>query len=192
MTRGKRQRHELANIEAFAHLSNDELSELESQLTLVTIKGGETLISAGEPSDAFYLVVSGRFHVVVPGVKEPVAEIGTGKSIGEIGFFSGSARTATVIASRDSLVLRLLREDFDSLCKRSPEIWPKIVAMMARRLVRIATEDTKREKPMPRTIAVCHAGAVPVPDIVVEKLKDVFCENSRCEFLTSSALHKKF
>lgn len=192
MTRSRQQRHELAEIEAFAHLSDAQLSELESQLQLLTVNGGESLISQGEASDALYLVVSGRFHVMMTGCRKPVAEIGPGKSIGEIGFFSGSARTATVTAARDSLVLRLLREDFDALCRHSPEIWPTMVTMLARRLVRITTLEAKVEKTTPRTIAICHAGSESVPETELEALKKVFSEVCECRFLTAPTVRDEF
>ncbi len=192
MTGSIEQRHELAGIEAFAHLTDAQLSELESQLQLLTINGGETLISQGEASDALYLVVSGRFHVNIEGQQNPVVEIGPGKSIGEIGFFSGSARTASVAAARDSLVLRLLREDFDALCRHSPEIWPTMVSMLARRLVRIVTAEAKVDKSAPRTIAICHAGTEPVPKSVLKALKDVFCDACKCRFLTAATVRDEF
>jgi len=192
VTGSKQQRHDLAGIEAFAHLTDAQLSEIETQLQLLTINGGETLVSQGEASDALYLVVSGRFQVTIEGQEDPVVEIGPGKSIGELGFFSESARTATVTAARDSLVLRLLREDFDALCRRSPEIWPTIVSMLARRLVRIATAKPKVEKSTPRTIAICHAGNESIPETVLRTLERVFCEACECRFISAATLRDEF
>jgi len=186
------QRHDLAGIEAFVHLSDAQLSDIESQLQLLTINGGETLISQGKVSDALFLVVSGRFQVTIADQQGPVVEIGPGKSIGEIGFFSGSARTATVTAARDSLVLRLLREDFDALCRRSPEIWPTIVSMLSRRLVLLATAKPKVEKSTPRTIAVCHAGSEPVPETVLKALERVFSEACKCRFVSAATIRDEF
>ncbi len=189
---GSKQRHDLVGIEAFAHLTDEQLSEIESQLQLLTIHGGETLISQGEASDALYLVVSGRFKVTIEGQQDPVVEIGPGKSIGEIGFFSSSERTATVTAARDCLVLRLLREDFDAMCRRSPEIWPAIVSMLARRLVRIATAKPKVDKSTPHTIAICHAGSEPVPESVLKALEGVFSKASECRFITAATIRDEF
>jgi len=185
----KNRRHELAELDLFAHLSDTQLSELESQLKLETVKGGDDLITEGEPSDALYLVVSGRFYVVRGNRKKPVAEMGAGAFIGEIGFFSGSPRTATVCAARDSLVLGLKRKNFDALCKRFPEMWQKISAMLAKRLVRITTVDPYFEKTNPRTIAVCHAGVEPYPEAVLDSLRRAFNESASCRMLTSQTLN---
>ncbi len=185
-------RHELAEIEAFSDLSAEQLAELEAQVDLMTVDGGEVLVREGEPSDALFLVVSGRFLVTVPGQRRPIAEVGTGNSIGEIGFFSGAARTATVTAARDSLVLRLNRKDFDALCEQAPEIWPKIVAMLSRRLVRIATRDPEFKRSRERTIALCHAGDEPIPESFLAELKQAFESTYRCRFLTSETIREEF
>ncbi|MEM8743449.1 MAG: patatin-like phospholipase family protein [Pseudomonadota bacterium] len=170
----------------------EQLSELEARFDLVTVDGGEVLVREGEASDTLFLVVSGRFVVTVAGKSDPIAEVGTGKSIGEIGFFSGFARTATVTAARDSLVLRLRRKDFDALCEHSPEIWPKIVTMLARRLLRIATRDADFKRSPERTIALCHAGVEPIQDSVLAKLKALFEATHRCRFLTSETMREEF
>jgi len=185
-------RHELAEIEAFSHLSAEQLSELGTRVDLVTVDGGEILVREGEPSDTLFLVVSGRFLVTEAGQRRPIAEVGAGKSIGEIGFFSGSARTATVTAARDSLVLRLSRKDFDALCEHSPEIWPKMVAMLSQRLLRIATRDREFKRSRERTIAVCHAGAEPIRESVLAELKQAFQSACRCRFLTSDTMRVEF
>lgn len=184
----KDHRHELAKIDLFANLSEQQLSQLEAKFELLTVKGGKALLREGAPSKALYLVVSGRFHVYEQGFSKPVAEIGTGASIGEIGFFSGSPRTATVSAARDSLVLRLKREDFDALCKRLPELWPDVAAMLARRLLRIKTVDPVFEKSGTHTIAVCHAGPETVPDAMLNDVHQPFRETSSSRVLTAQTL----
>ncbi len=52
---------------------------------------------------------------------EPVAEISAGELIGEIGFFSGQCRTATVVAARDSAVAKLDRAAFDEVVAANPK-----------------------------------------------------------------------
>src|SRR5688572_14868069 len=83
---------------------------------------GEILIRQGEPSDALYFVLSGRFSVHLEGVDQPIAEIAQGQPIGEIGFFAGLPRTATVKALRDSRVLAITRERFGKLSEALPDI----------------------------------------------------------------------
>ena len=127
----------------------------------------------GEDADALYVVVSGRFAVEVEGHTEPVAEISHGSTIGEIAFFAGGPRTATVRAIRDGVVVRLTRADFDAISAHSPAIWTAVTATLAERLAaatrRAARIDrgahTARAQPRPRTITLLGAGGGQIPPI---------------------------
>ena len=57
----------LAAVEALKDLSSGEHDELESRLVPISIARGETLIRQGDVADALYLVVSGRFQVLIEG-----------------------------------------------------------------------------------------------------------------------------
>src|SRR5690242_16928329 len=95
---------------AEAHFS--DLQTLAAGAEERTLRRGEVLVREGDASDALFFVLSGRFTVHVGGADEPIAEVGPGQSIGEIGFFAGMPRTATVKALRDSSVLVITREHF--------------------------------------------------------------------------------
>jgi NTE family protein len=122
---------------------------------------GVPLLIEGEPADALFLVISGRFQVHRAGQSETIAEIGAGQPIGEIAFFKGGARTASVTALRDSLVLKLGRADFDRVAAEIPELWRGIAASLADRLAATTAMRQRATKPRPRTIALIRAGPVP-------------------------------
>ncbi|MBF9061299.1 cyclic nucleotide-binding domain-containing protein, partial [Rhodobacterales bacterium HKCCSP123] len=103
-----------------------------ARLTQLPVRRGEVLVAEGSAADALYLVDTGRFHVSRGGVE--LAEIGAGSVIGEISFFTGKPRTADVIASRDSVVLRIGRDDYDALCADVPDLARSISAELAERL----------------------------------------------------------
>lgn len=134
----------------------------------------------GQDADALYIVVSGRFSVEVSECDDPVAEIGSGATIGEIAFFAGGPRTATCRAVRDSVVLRLTRSDFDVISKAYPDVWPAITASLAERLAAetrksAALKGRRLPRPRPRTITIVPAGPVPVDPAVLQAL----CEGLR-------------
>lgn len=183
---------ELREVEAFSCLSNGQLTELESQFQRISISSGEKLIRQGDPADSLFLVVSGRFRVTVDGNNGTVDEIGAGQPIGEIGFFAGGARTANVVACRDSLVVKLTRENFDQFCRRSPEIWPSIGATLAMRLARTTAGHSAKVKSKPRTIALCQAGRKPIPESMVRSILDAFPAETNCKLLTSTMIREQF
>jgi lysophospholipid hydrolase len=102
----------------FGELEESALRELEAQLESFWIAAGETLFRQGESGDALYLVVSGKFQVLVdkPGEKpRVVAELGCGETIGEMALLEGEPRMGTAMAIRDSEVAKLTKEGFERL-----------------------------------------------------------------------------
>ena len=115
--------HGLDGVEIFHDLEEEERARLAAELETLNLRRGEVLVRQGEVAEALYIVVTGRFSVTIEGRREAVAELGPGQPIGEIAFLAGGARTATVTALRDSLVLRLGRAEFEELSAKSPSIW---------------------------------------------------------------------
>ncbi len=164
----------LDGIEVFSELSKSEREALENRLELVSVARGDFLVRQNQPARAIYFVVTGRFAVLLDGSVEKIAEIGPGQPIGEIAFFSGGDRTASVRAERDSLALRLTREDFDWLAERSPSLWAAVTRTLARRLARTTHAPPKDQFTRPRTICVCRAGQGRLPRAFVNDLRELF------------------
>jgi NTE family protein len=149
------------------------------------LRRGEVLVRQGEPSDVLYIVLSGRFTVQVEGVAEPVAEIGQGQPVGEIGFFAERPRTATVAALRDASVLAFTRERFRQISDASPSIRDAIILWLARRLAENVGPVVRDHIPI-RTVALLSAGGSHVPEAFVETLQQVFGSAGRVAFLTAT------
>src|SRR4051794_15427978 len=115
--------HILPAIDIFSALAPAEKAALASEFEVIPLRRGDVLVRQGEPADALFVVVSGRFAVSIEGRARAVTEIGPDQPVGEIAFFTGGTRTATVTAMRDGLVLRLGRAEFDRLSAKTPSIW---------------------------------------------------------------------
>lgn len=161
----------LSSVATFRDLPPGVLRSLEERLQPLPIRSGACVVRQGEAADALHVVVSGRFAVEIDGHDEPVAEITHGSTIGEIAFFTGGQRTATVRAIRDGVVVRLSREDFNSISAASPAIWAAITATLAERLA-VQTRlhaDLRRDigiastRARPRTLTVIGAGDGHIP-----------------------------
>ena len=173
----------LRAVEVFRDLSADVVATIADAFRLTPVARGELLIRQGDKADAFYLVVSGRVEIYVEGRDDPLGEIGAGSSIGEIAFFSGGVRTASVKAERDSLVLRLDRAEFDRIAAASPAIWRIVTASLARRLTEMTRGHPPRKEMRPRTLAICHAGPMPVPPDFIDDLREAFSAAAHSFFL---------
>src|ERR1700688_1732134 len=96
-------------IAIFGELNDRESAIISERLVALDLKRGQELVRQGDESDAIFVVLFGRFSVYMKSRSEPVSEISAGELIGEIGFFSGHSRNATVMAARDSAVAMLDR-----------------------------------------------------------------------------------
>ncbi|MDP3857188.1 MAG: patatin-like phospholipase family protein [Stagnimonas sp.] len=104
-------RSTLAECVLFAGLSDDALDTLAACAKLRAVRGGETLFSSGETSDALYIVATGRLRAVLPS-GQVAGDIYRLEPIGEIGVLAGEPRGASVHALRDSLLWCFSREAF--------------------------------------------------------------------------------
>lgn len=154
-------------------------AELLARSETLALRRGDVLVRQGEDADALYVVLSGRFAVTKSGRRAPITEIGPGQPIGEIGFLANSPRTATVHAMRDSLVLRLGREEFDDLAARDPSVWRSLAVTLADRVRLTTAAAPPLPDPRPRTIAMVRAGGSPLPAELLHSLVGVFRAHGR-------------
>lgn len=180
----------LSDVAIFGDLLPSERATIESELETIALERGRVLVRQGDVADALFIVLSGRFDVSVAGRNDPIAEVGPGSPVGEIAFLAGGVRTATVTAARDSLVLKLGREQFDRLCARTPAIWRTLTTALARRL---ADQTAGRAVPadaIPRTIAIVPAGPRPVPSRFVSGLEAVLRQSGSVVLVRSDNLRR--
>lgn len=164
----------LGKIEAFAALSNDAREAVAEKFACESVASGAYLFRQGATANTICIVVSGRFGVFVDGCEGQVAEIGPGQPVGEIAFFSGGKRTASVKAQRDSVVMRLSRADFDDLAQRTPSLYPAVVKTLANRLAETTAGRDPEAFVVPKTVAICRAGGGAMPAGFVEGLRAHF------------------
>ena len=88
-------------------------------------RAGEEVIRRGEIDRALYIVLDGSLETRLTerrAGKGPAVPFPAGSVIGEIGFFDGKARTATITAVTDGEMLRLSFESFQALAASEPEL----------------------------------------------------------------------
>jgi NTE family protein len=162
--------------------------EIRAVMLVRRVAGGETLIEQGSPAQAMFIVNFGRFEVN-NFAGQLIAEVGAGQLIGEIGFFTGEPRTASVVATRDSEVLEINRAQFDALAARIPEIQHAVTRALAKRLAHLASIIRDNESgttlSTPRVIAVAAAGSGEISGDFVRRLREALATHRRTCFLTS-------
>lgn len=109
--------------ELFRSLDRLALADLASELTLVRLAPGDSLFRQGDPGDGMYVLVEGSLSVRflhTDGVETVVNELLPLVSVGEIALLTGQPRTATVVATTASELVRLSQAGFARLAQSHP------------------------------------------------------------------------
>ena len=108
------------------------------------LPAGEGLIFEGEVSTDYYVVESGTLSVV-EGTGESslaLAELGEGDVFGELSFFDGEPRSATVRAETDCTILRMSREQLVKIVESDVELGVHaLIALGIRAAARVRTTN---------------------------------------------------
>ncbi len=119
-----------------------ELATLAEMMRTEHLRESEILFEAGEVSGSVYVVASGMLNVVLPGQSRPVRTVERGELLGEYGMFSNMARTATLQAATDVVLLCLDYQRFRAFLLRYPEATLVLLKTTVQRL--LAAEGRNR------------------------------------------------
>jgi predicted acylesterase/phospholipase RssA len=110
----------LAGVPLLAGADDDALEALAADAQPFRVLAGEWVLREGDDADELYVVLRGRVRVTSPadGEERTLRTLGPGAAIGELALLTGSPRSASAQAVRDTTLLRLRRERFVELMER--------------------------------------------------------------------------
>ena len=117
----------LLQSRAFHKVPPANLQAVFIRMQRVNLSAGDVVIRQGDEGDYFYAIVSGRCLVTreTPlnrdGIK--LAELGMGDTFGEESLISGARRNATVTMTTDGVLMRLGKDDFNTLLNEPMLHW---------------------------------------------------------------------
>jgi CRP-like cAMP-binding protein len=118
---------------------------VERYLKLEEIFAEMSLIEQGASDSDLYLIMSGAFSIAIDG--RIIARKKAGEHVGEMAVVDPFApRSASVIATSDSVVARIAEPDFSALADRYPRLWRRLALELASQLRNCNTADHDREK----------------------------------------------
>ena len=97
----------------FKDFDQKQLSEFVDLATWLRISQDETIISAGEIDQTFYVIVGGK--AIVYKLNEPVKTLIEGDCFGEIGLLRNANSITSIIANSDMLLMKLTTTDLDKM-----------------------------------------------------------------------------
>jgi NTE family protein len=148
-------RARLKTFNILEDIGDAALRRLLAEADWFGLPGGSQLSRDGENDRAVFLVVTGSLGVFVEDEKEPkrlVATVPAGETVGEMSLLTGEPHSATLVALRDTELLRLGPKAFEMLLTRYPRVMLNLLKIVVRRL-----RQTTRGAPQqsrPKTFAV--------------------------------------
>ena len=131
-----------STLKFFHDFSGRQFSEFLKLATWLKISEGETIVSAGEIDQMFYIIISG--NAVVFKANEPVKTLIEGDCFGELGILKHEQRTTSIMASSAMTLMKLSASDLDQMSDELQARFYKAVAYST--LKRLSDSDLAADK----------------------------------------------
>lgn len=131
---------DLAQVELFELLDENELRELASVIDFQTLAAGEIIFHAGDLGDALYIVKSGEVELFVKdtaGQKIVLTVAEKNDLFGELSMLDARPRSATSMTLVDSELFLLDRDDLLLLFQKQPDSALNMLAAMSAMLRKV-------------------------------------------------------
>lgn len=112
-------------------MSNKEVTGNLSQYARHVPKGSVIMVQ-GDPGNICYIVHSGQFAIIVN--QKEVNVIGPGAIVGEMALFTQEPRTATVMATEDSVVIQIESNRFKTMLQEIPQLDYLLIKVLIKRI----------------------------------------------------------
>jgi CRP-like cAMP-binding protein len=123
----------LAKVPLFAGVPARRVRKIAALGSAASFDAKTRIVGAGDPGDAFYVLLLGRAEVR-RGRGRPKVEIGPGAYFGEMALLDGAPRSATVVAKTETICLMLARKRFENVLKDEPAVAYALLRTLAARL----------------------------------------------------------
>jgi uncharacterized membrane protein len=127
----------LASISLFEGLRAEDLDALASAVGERSFRAGEVIFNQGDQSSSMYIVASGNVNIFLPGEESrriSLKDLARGEFFGELALFDAKPRSASALATTDTLLVELPRETLSAYVELRPRAALDILRMMAARL----------------------------------------------------------
>ncbi|HEX5091078.1 MAG TPA: Crp/Fnr family transcriptional regulator [Burkholderiales bacterium] len=127
----------LRTVPLFASFPEEQLRTLATVVSRRSASRGSIIIAAGDPTDSLYIILSGRFKVMMSDAegKEVILSIlSGGEFFGEMGLIDDAPRSASVVAIEPCELLVITRRDFKRCMTENAEMAMAVMRGLVRRL----------------------------------------------------------
>jgi len=131
----------------FSDFDDDEIHILTRWTRAYSADTGFVILNEGDKSNCLCIIIKGVINIFkrLPHNEQlKIAEVTAGESIGEMGIIDGEPFSASVIASEDSTILLITREDFEDIVNQHRKLGNKLLWKLARLLSARLRHTTQR------------------------------------------------
>jgi lysophospholipid hydrolase len=142
--------HTIRESYLLKNLPEDSLLELAQEISQVVLDKDEALFNLGDPSDSIYFLASGQLDVVgqdKKGSQIVYATLEAGSVVGEMGYFTGQHRTATIISKVSSTLVKVPDSGMRRLIDNYPDAMERVGDVIRHRL-----EENELYKILPKLL----------------------------------------
>jgi CRP/FNR family cyclic AMP-dependent transcriptional regulator len=123
----------LGEVPLFAGVPARHVRKIAGLGSVVRFDAKAPIVDAGNPGEAFYVILSGR-ATVRPGRGRATTEIGPGAYFGEMALVDGAPRSASVVAETETVCLMLARKPFTRVLENEPAVALALLRTLATRV----------------------------------------------------------
>lgn len=166
----------LRKVPVFTGLSVELLEQIAELASDISLRRGEWLFREGDPADGVYVVRVGHLEVLHDGpAPQTVNTLTRGAVLGELALLTGSARSASIRALRDTELLKIDKAQFDALLRSEPELALGLTRALSGQLqASRALPVVRRARPV--TIALHAIGPGASVLDLADELSQALCE----------------
>jgi CRP/FNR family transcriptional regulator, cyclic AMP receptor protein len=122
----------LEEVPLFRNLSRRHLKHVAALARKRRYGPGSSIVRAGDPGSAFYVLLDGAVRVVPPAGRP--RRLKAGEFFGEMALLDESPRSASVVADGEVLTMTISRSAFSKLLKQEPAVAHELLRTLAARL----------------------------------------------------------
>lgn len=140
---GEKMQDLLKKIPLLSGLNDEQLENIANLIRVRTYKKNTVIVTQGEESSSFYIVVSGRLRVFrdnEDGNEVILNDFQEGTWFGELALLADTPRSASVITLEQSQLGIISKQDMNNLLVENPKLTLGIAKYLAKRVVEL-TED---------------------------------------------------
>ena len=147
---GDGHKYELLRTILKRHFHSDDehlIETIRSEAEFIDLQSGELLFRQGDRSDDVYFLLSGRLRAYTDdgGKRTILGEIGRGETVGELALFTDEPRSASIVALRNSALVKVTRRQVE----RAFAVSPQIALQMTRTIIeRFRRSERQRAAPI--------------------------------------------